>query len=53
MLAPTGACLLEIGGDQGPGIQAAVEDALPGWGCTIHPDLSGSPRVALVERDDG
>ena len=53
VLAPTGACLLEIGGDQGQGIQAAVEDALPGWGCTVHPDLSGSPRVALVERDDG
>jgi len=53
VLAPTGACLLEIGGDQGPGVQTAVEDALPGWGCTIHSDLSGSPRVALVERDDG
>ncbi len=53
VLAPTGACLLEMGGDQEPGLQAAVEDALPGWACTIHSDLSGSPRVALVERDDG
>ena len=53
VLAPAGACLLEIGGDQGPGLGAAVEDALPGWACTIHADLSGSPRVALVERADG
>jgi release factor glutamine methyltransferase len=53
VLTPAGACLLEIGGDQGPGLGAAVEDALPGWACTIHSDLSGSPRVALVERADG
>jgi hypothetical protein len=24
---------------------------LPGWACAIHPDLSGSPRVAWLERD--
>jgi len=53
VLAPTGACLLEMGDDQVPGLGAAVEDALPGWACTIHSDLSGSPRVALLERDDG
>jgi len=43
------AALLEIGSDQGEALGAAVEAALPGWTCTIHEDLSGSPRVAQVE----
>ncbi len=51
-LAPDGAALLEIGGDQGDLATAAVAELLPGWVCTIHPDLSGSPRVASVERVD-
>lgn len=45
-----GAALLEIGGDQDTAMRAAVQEALPGWTCQVHPDLSGSPRVALVER---
>ena len=30
---------------------AAVDAALPGWRCTVHADLSGSPRVAQLERE--
>lgn len=52
-VAPGGAVLLEIGGDQGPGLTAAAAEALPDWSCTIHPDLSGSPRVAELERPRG
>ncbi len=50
VVVPGGAVLLEIGGDQAPIMHAAVAEALPGWTCTVHPDLSGSPRVALLER---
>ena len=52
-VTPGGAALLEIGGDQGQLIEAAVAAALPGWSCTLHADLSGSPRVAKLERLDG
>lgn len=52
VLARDGAVLLEIGGDQGDLATAAVAEILPGWTCTICPDLSGSPRVASVERGD-
>ncbi len=52
-VAPGGAVLLEIGGDQGPALTAAVAEALPEWSCTVHPDLSGSPRVAELERPRG
>ncbi len=51
-LAPDGAALLEIGGDQGDLAMAAVAELLPGWACTIHADLSGSQRVASIERVD-
>jgi len=50
IVAPGGALLLEIGGDQAEAMTAAAEAALPAWTCTIHPDLSGSPRVAQLER---
>ncbi|MGD8486323.1 MAG: peptide chain release factor N(5)-glutamine methyltransferase [Chloroflexota bacterium] len=50
VVAPAGAALLEIGSDQSDLLQAAVRDVLPGWDCAIHEDLSGSPRVALLER---
>jgi release factor glutamine methyltransferase len=53
VLAPSGAVLLEIGGDQGELMTAAVAEHLPGWSCAIHHDLSGSPRVARLERVDG
>jgi release factor glutamine methyltransferase len=49
-LAPGGAALLEMGGDQAAALEAAAAAALPGWGCTIHDDLGGSPRVAQLDR---
>ncbi len=48
-LAPGGRCFLEIGSDQGSAIVAAVEATLPGWRCALECDLSGMPRVAVVE----
>lgn len=49
IVAPGGAVMLEIGGDQDQSITAAVTAALPTWVVTIHADLSGSPRVAQLE----
>lgn len=49
-LASTGAALLEIGGDQAEAVQEAAAALLPAWSCRIHADLSGSPRVAELER---
>jgi release factor glutamine methyltransferase len=46
VLAPAGAALLEIGGDQDELVDSISGELLPGWRCTIHEDLSGSPRVA-------
>jgi hypothetical protein len=51
-VVPGGLALLEIGGDQAEPMIAAAEELLPGWRSTIHPDLSGSPRVAALERGD-
>ena len=50
VVTPGGAVLLEIGADQAELMTAAAAAALPDWACTVHPDLSGSPRVALLER---
>lgn len=50
VVAPTGAALLEIGGDQDETLQGVVAEVLPEWTCTFHADLSGSPRVAQLER---
>lgn len=50
VLSPTAAALLEIGGDQAEQTKDAAASLLPAWTCTVHPDLSGSPRVALLER---
>ena len=53
-LAPDGACLLEIGADQGTAIAELTEGLLPGWTCTVERDLAGQPRVARLGRpDDG
>lgn len=52
-VAPHGAALLEIGGDQAELMSAVAEELLPRWRFTIHPDLGGSPRVAQLERTDG
>ena len=49
-VAPGGAVLLEIGADQAEIMAAAAAQALPDWSCTVHPDLSGSPRVAQLDR---
>ncbi len=49
-LAHDGAAFLEIGGDQGEAIVAAVAEHLPGWTCVVEPDLGGLPRVARVAR---
>jgi release factor glutamine methyltransferase len=49
-LAPGGTALLEIGSDQEPAIREAVAAVLPGWGCRLEADLSGLPRVAVVDR---
>ena len=50
VLAPAGAAMLEIGGDQDELMAMIVSELLPDWSCTIHPDLSGSPRVAELVR---
>lgn len=50
VLAADGAALLEIGGDQGEAIVAAVAASLPGWDCRVDPDLGGLPRVAVIRR---
>jgi release factor glutamine methyltransferase len=48
-LAPGGSALLEIGYDQAERVAGAVSAALRGWGCRIELDLSGLPRVAIIE----
>jgi methylase of polypeptide subunit release factors len=53
VLAPRATALLEIGADQADRVQAAVAAALPGWSCSIRPDLSGAPRVADIGSPDG
>jgi len=52
-LAPGGAALLEIGGDQAPEMRALVADRLVGWSCDIELDLGGLPRVAIIRRSTG
>jgi release factor glutamine methyltransferase len=49
-LAIGGVALLEIGADQAADIGALADARLPGWTCTIVPDLAGLPRVARLER---
>jgi release factor glutamine methyltransferase len=49
-LAHDGLALLEIGGDQGEAIVAAVAEHVPGWTCIVEPDLAGLPRVARIRR---
>jgi HemK-like putative methylase len=52
-LARDGVAYLEIGADQGSSIVDRVRDRLPGWTCRVDADLSGLPRVAVVERGPG
>ena len=49
-LAADGVALLEIGADQGETVVEAVANRLPGWHCSVQPDLAGLPRVARVAR---
>jgi release factor glutamine methyltransferase len=53
VLAPEASAMLEIGADQAIALAAAAEAALPGWSCRIEPDLSGSPRVCVLDRPRG
>jgi release factor glutamine methyltransferase len=50
LLGLDGVALLEIGADQGEAIVALVATRLPGWSCSVEPDLAGLPRVARVTR---
>ena len=52
-LSADGTALLEIGFDQGPGMEAAVAGMAGDWSCVIRPDLAGRPRLARVERAAG
>lgn len=47
-----GMALLEIGADQAERVGRLVSGLLPHWRCTVHADLSGSPRVAALEWAD-
>jgi release factor glutamine methyltransferase len=49
-LSTGGAALLEIGADQPEALRRAVDELLPDWGCSVHADLGGSPRVVRLER---
>jgi methylase of polypeptide subunit release factors len=49
-LADRGRALLEIGSDQADRLRTLVDAAVPGWQLTVHPDLSGLPRVAELQR---
>lgn len=49
-LATDGVALLEIGGDQGRAMLDLAAERLPGWSCTLEPDLAGLPRVAVLRR---
>jgi release factor glutamine methyltransferase len=48
-IAATGIALLEIGDEQGPALRAAAAERLPGWEVRVEPDLSGRPRVAVLD----
>jgi release factor glutamine methyltransferase len=50
VVADGGVALLEIGADQGESIVRLVADRLPGWSCSVAPDLAGLPRVARIAR---
>jgi release factor glutamine methyltransferase len=49
VLSADGVALLEIGSDQGEAVVAETARLLPGWRCTVLPDLAGLPRIARVE----
>jgi release factor glutamine methyltransferase len=50
-LGADGVALLEIGADHGEAIRGLAVDRLPGWTCTVIPDLAGLPRIARFERE--
>jgi len=45
-----GVALFEIGADEEASMAAAVASLLPGWACSVVPDIAGLPRLARVER---
>ncbi len=50
VVAPAGAAMLEIGGDQSSQLGEISNTLLPDWPLLIHDDLSGTPRVAELSR---
>ena len=50
-LAEDGVAFVEIGADQRDAIVERCRELLPGWSCTVEPDLAGLPRVAVIRRD--
>jgi release factor glutamine methyltransferase len=52
VLGPGSAVLLEIGSDQADAARAVAAATLPDWSFSVHPDLSGAPRVAVIESPD-
>jgi release factor glutamine methyltransferase len=50
-LEADGLVLLEIGADQADAIRREVAARLPGWRCTVVPDLAGLARLARIERE--
>ena len=49
-LVPGGTALLEIGSDQVADVEELVATRLTGWSTSVHPDLSGAPRVVQIDR---
>jgi len=49
-LAADGIALLEIGAAQREAVVREVAARLPGWRCTVAPDLAGRARLARIER---
>ena len=50
---PGGIAMLEIGADQGPAVIQAVAERIPEATVRIEADLSGSPRIAVVQMPPG
>jgi release factor glutamine methyltransferase len=51
-LAPDGTAFIEIGADQGEAIEAMIAQRLPGWRCSVEPDLAGLPRTTVLRRGE-
>ena len=47
-LKPGAVIFLEIGSDEGALVRAAVNDALPGYGCSVLVDYASLDRIAVI-----